>query len=94
MGVILISSDLGNRSWLMYLKSLPPSKKVTFICFNESSLNVMKNVFHFVLKFYPDFIDHVGKRLDKKAKVDFKIYDVTNWTINNCNTDLARYLKK
>ena len=54
----------------------------------------MKNVFHFVLKFYPDFIDHVGKRLDKKAKVDFKIYDVTNWTINNCNADLARYLKK
>ena len=25
------------------------------------------------------FFSHVGKRLDKKAKVNFKIYDVTYW---------------
>ena len=25
----------------------------------------------------PDFFGHVGKRLDKKAKVSFNIYDVT-----------------
>ena len=53
----------------------------------------MKNVFHFVLKFYPDFIDHVGKRLDKKAKVDFKIYDVTNWTINNRSCTISQEVK-
>ena len=26
----------------------------------------------------PDFFGHEGKRLDKKAEVNFKIYDVTN----------------
>ena len=35
----------------------------------------------FILKYLiscPDFYDHVGKRIDKKAKVNFKIYDITN----------------
>ena len=36
----------------------------------------------------------VGKRLDQKAKFNFKIYDVTDWTANNCKTYAARYLKK
>ena len=27
-------------------------------------------------------MDHVGKRLDKTAKVNFKIYYVENWTTN------------
>ena len=37
----------------------------------------------FVLKksnFFPEFFDHLGKRLDKMAKNHFKIYDVTDWT--------------
>ena len=46
------------------------------------------------LKFCPYFLDHVGKRLDKKAKGYFKIYDVTDWTANNFNTHNAQYLKK
>ena len=29
---------------------------------------------------------HVGKLLDKKAKVNFKIYDVRNWKKSNFNT--------
>ena len=29
-----------------------------------------------------------------KAKVNFKIYDVTDWTTNNYNTHIAQYLKK
>ena len=29
--------------------------------------------------FCPDFLGHVRKRVDKKAKVSFKIYYVTNW---------------
>ena len=33
-----------------------------------------------------DFFDHVRKRLDKKAKANFKIYDVTDWATNICNT--------
>ena len=29
-----------------------------------------------------------------KTKVNFKIYDVTNWITNNYNTHISRYLKK
>ena len=27
-------------------------------------------------------------------KVNFKIYDVTAWLTNNCNTHIAQYLEK
>ena len=38
------------------------------------------------LRFSPDFFAIVGKRFDKKGKVNFKIYDVTTWLKNNYNT--------
>ena len=38
------------------------------------------------------FFGYAEKRLDKKAKVDFKIYDVTDWTTINYNTHIAQYL--
>ena len=69
---------------------LSPSKIVGFICFNDSSLKMMKNAFYFILKalfvlkmlkFFTNFSGYVGKWLDKRAKVNFKIYDVTNWNI-------------
>ena len=36
-------------------------------------------VFSFViyLSFFPDFLHHVEKGLDKKTKVNFHIYDIT-----------------
>lgn len=37
---------------------------------------------------------HVGKRFHKKAKIDFKIYDVINRETNNYNRNIAQYLKK
>ena len=47
----------------------------------------MKNAFYFMVKalFVPK-IGHVEKRLSKKAKVNFKIHDVTDWITNNYNT--------
>ena len=48
----------------------------------------MKNTFYFVLtafsflsylNFCSDFLDHVGKRFDKKAKINFKMYDLAGW---------------
>ena len=33
---------------------------------------------------------HVGKRLEKKTKNDFKIYDVTGWTTSNYNLHIVR----
>ena len=32
--------------------------------------------------------------LDYKDKVNFKIYDVTTWETNNCNTHIVQYLRK
>ena len=64
---------------------------------------MMKNAFYFVLKalfvlgtftFLSWLFVCVEKRLNKKAKVNFKIYDVKNWTTNNYNTHVAQYFKK
>ena len=64
---------------------------------------MMKYAFYFrlkalfvliIFKFLSDFFNHVGKRLDKKVKVNVKIYDVINWTTNNHNTHTVQYLKK
>ena len=46
------------------------------------------------LNFFPDFFGHVGKQRVKKAKVNTKTYDVTDWKTNNYNTHIARYFKK
>ena len=45
------------------------------------------------LNFCADFLSHVGKQLDKKAKPNFKIHDVTSST-NDCNTHIAQISKK
>ena len=34
------------------------------------------------------------KRLDEKDKVNFKVYDITTWSTNNCNTYIVQYLTK
>ena len=43
---------------------------------------MMKNGFYFMW------------RAPKKAKFNFKIYDVTDLTVNNYNTYIGQYLKK
>ena len=66
-------------------------------------LKINKSSFYFVLKtlfdlrylyFCPDLFGHVGKWLDQKAKIKFKIHDVTGWETNNYNTHIAQYLRK
>ena len=42
----------------------------------------MKNAF---LRYFPDIFVYVEKGLYEKAKVNFKIYDVTNQESSNCN---------
>ena len=63
----------------------------------------MKNAFYFMLKvlfvleiliFLSWLFGYVEKRVDKKAMVIFRIYDVTDWITNNCNTHIAQYFKK
>ena len=55
-----------------------------------------KNLFSLLiyLTLWPDCFGPVGKQLDKKAKVNFKIHGVINWEANNYNTHTAQYLKK
>ena len=64
---------------------------------------MMTNAFYFLLKatyilekftFLSWLFGYVEKRLDKKAEVNFKIYDVTGLTVNNYNTHIIQHLKK
>ena len=66
-------------------------------------LKIMNNVFCFILralfvlkifKFWSTFFGRVEERLDKKGKLNFKIYAVTNWDVNNYNKYFTRHLKK
>ena len=41
----------------------------------------------------PDFLDHVVKKLDQKAKVNFKISFI-DWEINYYHANIAQYLTK
>ena len=63
----------------------------------------MENAYYFMLKalfvlktskFLSRIFGQVEKRLDQKEKFIFKIYDVTTWETNNCNTRIDKYLKK
>ena len=52
----------------------------------------------FVLEIYCTFLslffDHVEKWLDKKVKINSKLYYVTDGTTNEYNTHIAQYHKK
>ena len=79
-----------------------PSKKVGFVWLNASPTNMIKYAFCFtskaifVLKIfkYLSWCFRLCRKKLKKAKVNFKIYGVTTWETNNCNTFMAQYLKK
>ena len=50
----------------------------------------------FVLEIFACFswlFGFLEKPLDKKAKVNFKIYDVLDWTANSYSTHITHYLK-
>ena len=63
---------------------------------------MLNNAFYFILKalfvlkiftFFHKF-GYVGKWLDKKTRVIFKICDDTNWNTKNHNKHVASCLKK
>ena len=54
---------------------------------------MLKAVFAFqIFKLLSWLFGHVGKRFDKKAMVNFRIYDVSGSETNNYNTYIAQYL--
>ena len=68
----------------------------------ESPLKMMKNTFYSmlkglfvleILKFLSSLFGHVDKGIHEKAMINIKIYGVADWTINNKNTHITRYLK-
>ena len=89
--------------WLLVLIKGPLSGLRKFLA-TESSLKITKNAFYFTLKalfvlkifkFLSWLFGHVEKRLDYKAKVNFKIYDIIIiWETNNYNINIIQYLKK
>ena len=46
------------------------------------------------LNFCSNFFGHVVKQLNKKPKVNFRIYDHKNWETNNYNMHIAQNLSK
>ena len=55
---------------------------------------MLESLFFFeIFTFSPWLFDKVEKRLDKRAMVNFKIYDVTYLTPNNYNTHITQYTK-
>ena len=77
---------------------LPAPKKVALISSNETSLKMMRNAFYLMLKalfvleiftFLSCLFGYGVKRLDKQAKVNLKIYVVTDWTANITITILS-----
>ena len=79
------------------------SKKIAFMYVNESPLKVTKNVFYSMLKalfvldiftFLSWIFCYIEKRLDKKAIVNFEIYDLSDSRTTNYNTHIVKYLKK
>ena len=68
----------------------------------ESPFKKLKNAFYFNLKalfllemfkFLFLHFGQAGERLGRKAKVNFKIFNVTNWISYICNEHIARYLE-
>ena len=47
-----------------------------------------------ILTFLSQVFGYLEKQVHKKAMVDFKTYDATDWTTDNYNTHIAQHLKK
>ena len=45
-----------------------------------------------IFRFLSRLFGYAEKRLDKQAKVNLKIYDVTDWTANNHNICIYTYM--
>ena len=50
------------------------------------------SLLRYLISFGYNFFGNVRKRLDKKAKINPIICEVTNWETNNYNAHIAKYL--
>ena len=54
---------------------------------------MMKKFSFLSLNLCPNFFGPIKKRLAKNARVNFKMYDVTNCETNNYNINIAQFSK-
>ena len=71
---------------LLKLESHFP-KEVGITFFKGNPLKIIKTAFYFIIKTIFFF------KIIKKARVNFKNYDIINWETNNYNTHIVQYLK-
>ena len=74
---LLITKNYSRVCVALFDNWMPFKSDKKWFLFNfESSFLFLRH-----LNFCPDFFDQVRKRLDKKAKINFKIYGVINWEL-------------
>ena len=83
--------SVANQKLCFYLLQWMPFKnnEKFFFYFMSKALFVFK-LFTFLFSSF----GYMEERLDKKAKVNSKICDITDWTRNNFNRHVTQYLKK
>ena len=70
-------------------------KTFDFICLNKDPKNDEKmHLLYFKSSFCPAVFGHVGKHLDNKAEVNFKLYGIKNLETNNYNTFIAHIIRQ
>ena len=88
--------------WIVALTIKGPLSDLRQFLTSENSLNNDEKNFLFHVKSFFRSWDicmffltscFLEKPFDKKAKANFKIYDVLNWTANSYNTHITQYLK-
>ena len=87
------SPNLASNTWVGLVS---PKVMVLFVSMKALQKNEKRFLFHLKcsLNFCRGSFGHARKRLDKKTKVNFKVYDLTNWETNNYNTHITQCLKK
>ena len=66
-----------------------PLKVIKILFFTLKALVVLK-----IFKFLSWILVMSKNALIRKIRLKIKIYDVTTWLANNCNTHIAQYLKQ
>ena len=68
---------------------MPVKNDVKYFLFNVKSSYVLEK-----FKLLSWLFGYAENRLDKKGKINFKIYDFTNWATNNYNIYIVQYIQK
>ena len=90
-----LSQKVDGKMILLGFHDISGLWKYGFVC----SVNNDKNAFYFILKVLSvleifTFLSQFFTYAEKKAMIDFNIFDVTDWIKNNYNTHIGQYLKK